>query len=379
MTKLVKLIFLSICAVLILPLSSINAVVVRAEEYSNSALAMALLEKSSGRILDSKNANMKLPMASTTKIITAITAIEKEQNLDRVIEVPIEAVGVEGSSVYLRSGEMISIRSLLYGLMLRSGNDCAVALAISISGSVEKFVQSMNETAKRVGANDTNLVNPHGLQAKNHYTSAKDLGLISAYAMKNEQFREIVSTKRFEVERNGQKEVWINKNKILSTLDGGDGIKTGYTTTAGRCLVASATRNGMTVIAVVLNCRPMFVDCEALIEKAFFEYKLYSMRQLIGKGINAEVEGGKSKTVSLGIYEEVFYPLRESEARGLSIEVNGVEKMHAPVKSGIENGKISICYQNRLLFEEKLYTINSVSALSVSDRLSEIISEWTGA
>jgi hypothetical protein len=161
---------------------------------------------------------------------------------------------VEGSSIYLRQGEKLTIRQLLYGLMLRSGNDCAVALAVKIGGNVERFAEMMNELARKIGVEKTNFVNPHGLHDDNHYTTAFDLARISAYAMKNSVFREIVSTKNITISGVEGERVLVNKNKMLSTFAGGDGIKTGFTKRAGRCLVSSAIKNGMEVVSVVLNC-----------------------------------------------------------------------------------------------------------------------------
>ena len=165
------------------------------QAYSNtSAKAMCLLEKDSKRIIESKNETIKLPMASTTKIVTALTVIQNCNNLDEIIQVDNSSIGVEGSSIYLRKDEQISIRDLLYGLMLRSGNDSAVALACHVGGSVEGFASLMNETAKNVGATNSNFVTPHGLDHKDHYTTAYDLALITAYALNNPTFKEIVST-----------------------------------------------------------------------------------------------------------------------------------------------------------------------------------------
>lgn len=348
-----------------------------ASSYRNSAQNLAVIERDSGRILAASNADEKLPMASTTKIVTAITVIEKEDELDRVISVPASAVGIEGSSIYLQAGERLSLRQLLYGLMLRSGNDCAVALALSVSGSIEAFADEMNRTALKAGATNSNFVNPHGLHDKKHYTTARDLAIISAYAMKNATFREIVSTKRIVIPWQGHdcdREL-INKNKILSTLEGGDGIKTGYTSTAGRCLVASATRNGMNVIAVVLNCVPMFESCRELIDQAFTDYRNIDISEKIEDEVFASVNNGKQKYVGLSVNEPIFYPLANNEENELKIETEGIVAMNAPVKKGKQNGKIKIYLKNRLLFEAKLYTIDKVNALSIGDMLAEIFDE----
>ncbi|MDE7406325.1 MAG: D-alanyl-D-alanine carboxypeptidase [Clostridiales bacterium] len=237
----------------------------------SSAAAMALVDGDTGELIYSKNCDARREPASTTKICTAITVIENQTILDIPMPIPDEAVGVEGSSLYLQKGEMLTVRDLLYGLMLQSGNDCAVALAIIVGGSVDGFVTMMNETAKKAGAKNTHFANPHGLHHEDHYTTARDLCAISYYAMQNELFREIVSTKRHTTPYYGHdyKRNFPNKNKILFNYEGGNGIKTGYTRHSGRCLVSSATRNGKTYICTVLNCGDMFEECMRLMDCAF--------------------------------------------------------------------------------------------------------------
>lgn len=348
-------------------------------ETVSCAASMITTEAGSGRVLYEKNADSRRPMASTTKIATAITVIDNVPDLEKTVVIPDCAVGVEGSSIYLSKGETASIRDLLYGLMLQSGNDCAVALAVTTAGSVEKFAALMNETARKCGANDTNFVTPHGLHDDNHYTTARDLAKISAYAMKNATFREIVSSKRHTMPWAGHDcdRVILNKNKILTTFDGGDGIKTGYTKKAGRCLVASATRDGMTIISVVLDCGPMFEECRNLMEKAFEEYSLVDITAL-APDVKAEVRDGAKKTVTLRPTATSTYPLTKEETERLIFEEKGVKPMRGGVKRGTENGKICVTLEKRLLFESKLFTIEEVEPLPVRDILLEIAREWNG-
>ena len=348
-------------------------------ETVSCAASMITTEAGSGRVLYEKNADVRRPMASTTKIATAITVIDNVPDLEKTVVIPDCAVGVEGSSIYLSKGETASIRDLLYGLMLQSGNDCAVALAVTTAGSVEKFAALMNETARKCGANDTNFVTPHGLHDDNHYTTARDLAKISAYAMKNATFREIVSSKRHTMPWAGHDcdRVILNKNKILTTFDGGDGIKTGYTKKAGRCLVASATRDGMTIISGVLDCGPMFEECRNLMEKAFEEYSLVDITAL-APDVKAEVRDGAKKTVTLRPTATSTYPLTKEETERLIFEEKGVKPMRGGVKRGTENGKICVTLEKRLLFESKLFTIEEVEPLPVRDILLEIAREWNG-
>lgn len=347
--------------------------------YTGSAECMIVMERDTERVLNEKNADKKRPMASTTKIATAITVIDNVTDLDKIVRVPAAAVGVEGSSIYLEKDEELTVRDLLYGLMLQSGNDCAAALAITTAGSIENFAALMNETAAKVGADNTNFVNPHGLHHDEHYTTARDLGKITAYAMKNTIFREIVGTKRYVMPWKDREydRVIVNKNKILSTYEGGDGVKTGYTKKAGRCLVASATRDGMIVIAVVLNCGPMFEDCRQLLDGAFAEYSLKDVSKAVDlSSVSAIVTDGKAQSTRLETEKGLFYPLTESEYGAIRFEVSGVDSMSAPVHIGDENGKIKFYSGNRLLFERKLYSIEEVASLDYSDILYDIVGRW---
>ena len=242
--------------------------------FSTTASACVVMESNSGRILFAKNENAHLPMASTTKIVTALTVLNNS-NLDDIVVIPSQACGIEGSSIYLRPGEKLTIKELLYGLMLRSGNDCATALALYVGGSVEHFAEMMNKTAKDLGCIDSNFVNPHGLHDENHYTSAHDLGVITCQALQNETFSQIVSTTTVKISNDGYgyPRVLNNKNKLLGSFENADGVKTGYTKKAGRCFVGSATRNGMQVVIVVLNCGPMFEETAKMLDVAFENYQ----------------------------------------------------------------------------------------------------------
>lgn len=348
------------------------------QPVQTSAQSMLLLENVTNRVLYEHNADKRLPMASTTKIVTAITVIENCDDLQRVVKVPQKAVGVEGSSIYLQADEELKIIDLLYGLMLQSGNDCAVALALSVCDDIESFAELMNQTAKRAGAENSNFVNPHGLHDDNHYTTARDLALIASYAMKNPVFEEIVGTKRYTMpwKDRDYDRVVLNKNKILNTFDGGDGIKTGFTKKAGRCLVSSAKRNGMRVICVVLNCGPMFEDCSALMERAFKEY---SLRKVCDKNATFEVpvKEGRASTVKCSPSKDLYYPLKNGEESNIKLIAHTDKEFTAPTRAGEEAGKIEVLLENRLLFEEKLFTINSVDAPSYLDRLDSVIKQWS--
>ncbi len=243
---------------------------------ATSSASEIVIERNSLKILHEYNSEKISSIASLTKIITCITAIENCKNLNEKILITDKMCGIEGSSIYLRAGEKITILELLYGLMLRSGNDAATAIALSVGGSIENFASLMNKTALKAGAKNSSFKNPHGLEQEGHYSTAKDLALICCYALNNPIFAKIVSTKK-KVISNSLEEydrVLINKNKILSMLEGSDGIKTGYTKVSGRCLASSATRNGIQLVCIVLNCGPMFERSCELINNCFKNYSL---------------------------------------------------------------------------------------------------------
>ena len=299
-----------------------------------SAQAEIAMELSTGTILTESNAQARLPMASTTKILTAIIIIE-DCNLDEEITVPDEAVGVEGSSIYLARDEKIDIRDLLYGLMLRSGNDSAAALAIHHSGSIEKFAAVMNERAKKIGANHSNFKNPSGLPDDEHYTTAYDLCTISCYAMKNEVFKQIVSTTNYT----GKYKNFVNKNKILNKYPSANGVKTGYTLKAGRCLVSSAEQNGMDVVCVVLNCPEMYERSINIFEACFKKFKLLTINEGIAFNFNNKLcQLRESKSFVVENTDNISYQIEVAE--------NCEESAHLLIYNG-----------NKLIFTGKLYNI----------------------
>lgn len=328
-----KLLILLIC-IIFLCLATYSFAFAYGQEFSTSAQSAVVMEKTSRRILYSKNCDEHLPIASTTKIVTALTVLNN-CNLDDVVEIPAEACGIEGSSIYLRAGEHLTVRELLYGLMLRSGNDSAVALALHVAGSIDKFAEMMNETAGGLGLKDCNFVNPHGLHDDSHYCSANDLAVITCEALNNSDFCEIVSSKSYRIANEGYEydRVLINKNKLLSNCEGADGVKTGYTKKAGRCFVGSATRNGMQVVVVVLNCGPMFEDTASMLNVAFANYSLKTIVP------NNKICGCTKKYGKETYYvcrDCVKYPLKDGETATTRIELtNDVKQISVYVNGDI--------------------------------------------
>ncbi len=235
---------------------------------SVSARGAALYEPETNTFLYSKNSNARLAMASTTKIMTAFIALEKLDPEEYII-VDERAVGVEGSSIYLKAGEALKAIDLVYATLLQSANDAAEALAYRISGSIEEFSCIMNEKARSLGLEDTKFENPHGLDAKNHYTSAHDLAIIASTALKNESFKTICSTYKKEIISSEMTRVLVNHNKMLKRYDGCIGIKTGYTKKSGRSLVSAAERDGLTLISVTINAPDDWNDHKKMLDYGY--------------------------------------------------------------------------------------------------------------
>ncbi|MBQ4268541.1 MAG: D-alanyl-D-alanine carboxypeptidase [Clostridia bacterium] len=305
------------------------------------------MELNSRRVLYERNGDQRLPMASTTKILTAITVLDETDDLQSTITVPQEAEGVEGSSVYLKCGETYSIEDLLYGLMLRSGNDAATALALTFGKNIGEFSAKMNKTAQKAGAIHSNFVNPHGLPNANHYTTATDLSLITCYALQNETFTKIVSTKFYEPRR------WANKNKLLHLYDGAFGVKTGYTKQAGRCLVSAVKRNGLTLICALLN-RPQ--TYERTIELFDDCFQNYTNVEIIKESDVYDVKH-RANAYKAATRETFSYPLREEEREHLEKKIIPSKKRIKNPKKGEIIGQIEIYLLKRLLFSANLYKL----------------------
>ena len=239
-----------------------------------SAQSAIVIESSSGEALWSKNCDKPMPMASTTKVMTALVALER-CDIQKTVKVSPSAVGVEGSSVYLYAGEELTMENLLYAMLLESANDAAAAIAIEVGGSIEGFAKLMNKKAAELGLENTSFENPHGLDGENHYTTAKELALITREAMKNQNFRKIVSTYKTTIplNKNEGTRVLINHNKLLKSYEGAIGVKTGFTKKSGRCLVSAAEIDGVEYICVTLNAPSDWSDHTKLLDYASSLYE----------------------------------------------------------------------------------------------------------
>jgi len=321
-----------------------------------SAQRAILTDADSGRVLYEKQANEQALIASTTKIMTALLVCERCSMTDEV-KIPREAVGIEGSSMYLQEGESLSVQELLYGLMLRSGNDAAVALAICCAGSEERFVSLMNERADSLGLQNTHYGNPHGLDSEDNYSTAADLAALAAFAMDNKTFYETVSTKTAVA---GGRQLQ-NHNKLLFRYDGAVGVKTGYTKAAGRILVSAAERDGRRLIAVTLHAPDDWNDHAKLLDYGFSQFKRTVLVEENAHMADLPVAGGTDGSVGVAAAEEFSYPLAESEH--YTVELLLPKLLFAPVGAGQEVGTAVIRLGEKeigripLCLEEPVYAV----------------------
>lgn len=292
-----------------------NAVKCAAPDFRGGVV----VEATSRRVLVNENMNARCYPASTTKVLTALVVLDKLP-LDKVVVVPREAVGIEGSSIYLKEGEKITVEDLLLGLMLRSGNDSAAALAIAVSGSVEEFSALMNDKAKECGAYSSNFVNPHGLHDDNHYTTPYDLALITAKAYENKDFCRIVNTQIATISgADGEKHIG-NKNKLLKLFADANGVKTGYTKKSGRCLVGGAKREGMQLVSVVLNYNDMWNDTIRMLNTAFSNYEMLPLEQALLRPQNGTPLKIQAKMDADGEYLPYAYPVKRDGSEYILIK-----------------------------------------------------------
>ncbi len=270
-----------VCALLMPVLSLFSfAGSVEAANIGVSAKAYCLFDADLYEVIDEKNSSVRLGMASTTKIMTALIAIESGR-LDQTVEVDKRAVGTEGSSVYLADGERMTLRDLVYALMLASANDAAEAIAYYLCGSIEDFTRLMNEKAHELGLENTHFTNPHGLSDSDHYTTARELAMLSARALENEAFKEIVSKRSYSFLSDKTRRSIANHNRLLASYKGCIGVKTGFTKKDGRCLVSAAERDGKRLVAVTLSAPDDWNDHKRLLD---FGFSLYEKRELCKAG-----------------------------------------------------------------------------------------------
>jgi serine-type D-Ala-D-Ala carboxypeptidase (penicillin-binding protein 5/6) len=327
---------------------------------SISAASAVLIEQNTGRILFQKDAHTKRRIASITKIMTAILAIESGK-MNQYVKVSEKATRAEGSSVYLKPGEKIKLSDLVYGLMLRSGNDTAVAIAEYVGGSVDGFAYLMNQKAREIGMYDTHFSNPHGLDDhEDHYSSAYDMAILMRYAMQNKTFKKISGTKVHRAPNPTEKwdRVWKNKNRLLSKYEYCTGGKTGYTKRAKRTLVTTATKGDMNLIAVTLNGPDDWNDHISMYENGF---KGFDMAEVISKG-KIDIEKTKAYKDKLYVKKSIVYPATSEEMKLFSVKYK-LNKTGSAIKTKNKEvvvGKASVYLDGKVVQETPIYYQNSI-------------------
>ncbi len=343
--RLVPLFFALVC---VLPTSAL------------SATSSMVMEGESGRILYEQNSDEVRSIASITKLMTALVAIEENPDLQVVVTVGAESCGIEGSSLYLRAGEEITLEALLYGLMLRSGNDAAHAIALYTAGSVEAFADLMNAKAAELGMTGSHFTNPNGLEEEGHHSTARDMAILGCACLENEQLAAVVATQTIAF---GDR-IFQNHNKLLWQYEGCVGMKTGFTEAAGRTLVSAATRDGMTLVAVTLNAPDDWADHTALLDSGFDQY---SLTQVVEEGtVIAQIptSGALVPFVSVVAGETVLYPTKGGE-----VITSDYTLQCTQLETGVEAGTVAgqLCYylDGELVGEIPLYYGTTVTQIVV--------------
>ena len=339
-----------------------------------AAKSAVLIDSESGRVLFEHNKDEKLPMASTTKIMTALIVLE-EENIDEYFSVKKSDIAVEGSSMGLLPGDKVTLRVLASGMLLASGNDAANAAAIRISGSVENFVKLMNKRAKEMGLLNTSFETPSGLDGKNHFSTAYDMAFLAKNAMKNPIFKEICGSESLRVEFGNPpyKRTLSNHNRLLKTFEGATGIKTGFTKKSGRCLVSSAEREGVSLICVTLGCPDDWNYHTALYNEYFGKLESVPLEKLAKEKL-IPLCGGTEKTVK-AVPKTVSSSLFKGEEERITVVISAEPFVFAPVKKGKILGKALFYLDGELIAETPLAAEKTVEKVPGSERFWDNIKD----
>lgn len=345
----------------------------------NSRIAVSY-DRLSGKVIWGKNENRRTAMASTTKIMTAIVVIENA-NLKDIVEVSAKAALTGGSRLGLKKGDKVAIKDLLYGLMLRSGNDAAVALAEYVGGDNKGFADLMNKKATDLNLKDTHFVTPHGLDDAEHYTTAYELAKIADYALKNEIFRNIVGTKTCTININGYPKGINNTNELLGYIDGVYGVKTGFTNNAGRCLVTSVKRGDFDIITVVIQAdtkKDRTKDSINLINYIFNNYQRINLDQIVDKEFERWSDINKNRININKARDNIVHLERETltneylivkktDVDNINVQINALYEFEAPISKGDIAGELKIYIKNELAESKKIVFCNDIEKKCVWD------------
>lgn len=375
-------------------LNGIDKVIEAASEATNepkiNSRYAVVIDRNSKAILYGKNENTKTKMASTTKIMTAIVVIENT-DLNNIVEISSKAAGTGGSRLKIKKGDKITVKDLLYGLMLRSGNDAAVALAEYIGGNIEGFAILMNKKAKEIGLKNTNFVTPHGLDEELHYTTPYELAILADYALKNETFANIVNTKSCNISINGNSRTISNTNELLGYLNGVYGVKTGFTNGAGRCLVTSIRRGDLDIICIVLGADTKKIrttDSVKLIEYTFSNFIYVDIKSKIEEefqvweDINSgriNIEKGIKNGINLKLeeYSLKYYPIKKNAENRIKIEINSNLNLIAPVKINTKIGEVKVLYGENEISSLEILADEKVRKKGILDYIYEITKDYS--
>lgn len=352
------------------------------DSLSLNSRSCVILDRVSKQVLFGKNETNRVKMASTTKIMTATIIIENF-DLDKTVEVSKKAAGTGGSRLGLKTGDKITIHDLLYGLMLCSGNDAAVALAESTAGSIEEFAKLMNQKALDLGLNNTHFESPHGLDSDEHYTTAYELALLSDYALKNSTFAQIVGTKTYTITINGYPKTLSNTNELLGNLNGVYGVKTGFTNGANRCLVSACKRDNMDIICVVLGAdtkKFRTQDSIKLIEYSFKNFDYINVEKMANEKLNEWKENylenlsvykGNSNFIDLqlGKIDTPLIPVKKELINSVQVVISMDDNLKAPICNGDVVGFIEFVSENSVIYHVDIIAGSDVSKRSVFDYL----------
>ncbi len=356
------------------------------DEISLDSRIALIYDRASGRILYEKNGNKQTPMASTTKIMTAIVVLENA-NLKDVVTINSKAAGAGGSRLGLKKNDKITVNDLLYGLMLRSGNDAAIALAIHVGGSVEGFAEMMNNKAKELGLVNSHFVVPHGLDNDGHYTTAYELAKIADYALNIDKFKEIVSTRNTTIYINGYAKAINNTNQLLGSVSGVYGVKTGFTNGAGRCLVTACKRDDLDVITVIIGAnttKQRTSDTIKLIQYAYNNFEIVNIKEIINNKFEQwrEINEGRIY-VNKGIKNQLELYLEEMEFETMAVEKENVDKidievnsifyLEAPVAKHQIIGNLQVIVNNEKIDILNIYAIEEIRKKEMKDYLLEFL------
>ena len=329
-------------AIMLLPVS--------AYALAENAAGACVMNGVTGEVIFEKNADERLPMASTTKIMTLIVALE-HSSPDDIVTVAPEALKEEGSSAYVEAGAQITMRDLCHGLMLNSGNDAAVAIAYHIAGGKSEFAAMMTAKAQEIGANNTSFKNPNGLDEEGHYTTARDLAIITRYALKNEQFKDIVSKWTYDasfIRPDGSlfELMYINHNRLLNEMEGCIGVKTGYTEADGRCLVTACDRDGKIYIAVTLNDREDWAEHKAMMDAAYSDSRWLTV---VKAGDCVRHVVSREAECDLVAKNDFYVPVNGSRGRDIDVRLNVPKAVYSPLNAGEKIGELEVYFDNGLL------------------------------